>query len=211
MYYLKREFSQYLPVSREATILDIGCGYGAMVATLHELGYRHSAGIDLSEDQINTGKQLGIDQLEVADINEYLNHSESQFDCIIGLDIIEHFSKDELVVLLETLSHALKPGGFLLFRTPNGDAFLSSLYALGDFTHECILNKSSALQLMMSCGFQAEVFPSYIEARGSLKELVRKVLWKMHLIRIRLSLFASGRTWHQSVFTPNILIRATRR
>lgn len=211
MYYLKREFEAYLPASRDVSVLDIGCGYGAMVATLHELGFERAGGIDLSEEQIKTGQSLGIKNLKVADINEYLQGEKEMYDCIIGLDIIEHFSKDELIVLLQKLSQALKPGGFLLLRTPNGDAPLSSLYAKGDFTHECILNKSSALQLMQSCGFEAEVFPSYIEAKGSVKELLRRVLWQIHLMNIRLMLFASGRTWHQSVFTPNLLIRAVRR
>lgn len=191
-------------------ILDIGCGYGAMVATLHDLGYPNACGIDLSTEQIHTGQQLGISNLEVADINDYLKDAHPLYDCIIGLDIIEHFSKDELIILLERLEKALKPGGFLLFRTPNGDALLSSLYAMGDFTHECILNKSSALQLMQSCGLQAEVFPSYIEAMGWWKEMLRKGLWQWHLFRIKIMLFSSGRTWHQSVFTPNLLIRATR-
>jgi 2-polyprenyl-3-methyl-5-hydroxy-6-metoxy-1,4-benzoquinol methylase len=207
-YYLKEEFALLLPPNKDAHVLDIGCGYGAFVSLMHDLGYLAAKGIDLSEDQINTGKSMGIKGLEVADLKDYLIRENRQWDCITGLDIIEHFNKDELVELLLLLKKSLKPEGLMLFRTPNADAAYSSLFASGDFTHECILNKSSALQLFNACGFHTEVMPSFMGGPSRLKEMIRKILWNLHLLQIRLVLFATGRTWHQAVFSPNIIILA---
>lgn len=207
-YYLNQEFALLLPPNKEAQILDIGCGYGAFVSLMYDLGYKAAKGIDLSEDQINTGRSMGIEGLEVAELKDYLVRENKQWDCITGLDIIEHFSKDELVDLLLLLKKSLKPGGRMLFRTPNADAAYSSLFASGDFTHECILNKSSALQLFNACGFKAEVMPSFMGSPSFVKEMIRKTFWNLHLLHIRLVLFATGRTWHQAVFSPNIIILA---
>ena len=132
-------------------------------------------------------------------------------DIIVGIDIIEHFSKDEVMELLAACKRHLKPGGTVLFRTPNMDAPLSSVYAHADFSHELFLNKSSALQLFRAAGFdQVEVFPSLIYNQSAPKELARKMLWSWILFKKKLMLFASGRTWAQVVFSPNLIIRAKR-
>ncbi len=89
------------------------------------------------------------------------------------------------------------------------DAPMNAVFAYGDFTHECLLNKNSALQLMSSMGYRdVEVLPSMIYAEGFLKELLRKSLWFCVKIQMKLWLFASGRTWQNVVFTPNLIIRA---
>jgi 2-polyprenyl-3-methyl-5-hydroxy-6-metoxy-1,4-benzoquinol methylase len=207
-YYLRKEFESLLPQNKQARILDIGCGYGAFVSLMHDLGYENALGVDLSENQIKFGQSLGIEGLQVADLTEFLNKQQTAWDCITGLDIIEHFSKDELVELLFQLKKSLNPGGRLLFRTPNADAAYSSLFASGDFTHECILNKSSALQLFQSCGMHTEVYPSLMFAKGIAREWLRKILWKWHLLQIRAVLFATARTWHQTIFSPNLIISA---
>jgi hypothetical protein len=85
---------------------------------------------------------------------------------------------------------------------------MTSVFSYGDFTHECLLNKSSALQLMKSCGYSnAEVSASMLKIQNPLKEIFRKFLWFFVVIKLKSQLFSSGRTWHQVVFTPNIIIK----
>ena len=50
------------------------------------------------------------------------------------MDIIEHFTKNELVELLSLIKNKLNPGGKAIFRTPNLDAPLTTVFANGDFT-----------------------------------------------------------------------------
>lgn len=204
---LSAELLPLMPTARDASILDIGCGYGEWLMLLHDTGYTITHGIDISDEQVETARSLGLNNVDVADVFDYLGKNQARFDCITGIDIIEHFSKDELVRLLELVRTSLKPGGTAIFRTPNMDGLLASVYAYGDFTHSCLLNYSSAMQLGIACGFrQVAVLPSFMYVSGFLKELVRKLIWSSVALNARLTLFASGRSTKGVLLTPNLIL-----
>lgn len=206
--YFKREIIPHLPKNKDAAILDLGCGTGSMLGALKSEGYTNILGIDVSEDQIRVAAEMGVTETIQGDIHDHLLEQREAYDVIIGIDIIEHFSKDELVHLLDLVKNALKPGGKVVFRTPNMDSPLASVYAHADFTHECLLNKSSAIQVMQAIGFKnVNVTAGLVFIENPLKEIVRKLVWACWKFRLKLMLFGSGRTWHEVVFEPNILIQ----
>lgn len=209
---LEPEILPLIPADKNARILDMGCGFGSLLYLLKEKGYTRLTGIDVSEGQVQVAHEIGLkDIVEKQDLIPYLSANPGVFDVITGLDIIEHFSKDELVDVLTLVHKALKPGGIAIFRTPNMDAPFASLYANGDFTHENYLNYSSARQVMMNIGFSdTEVTSSYLYTKGFIKELIRKVSWTIVSASIKLVVFASARTSRDMILTPNLLIRATK-
>jgi hypothetical protein len=96
-----------------------------------------------------------------------------------------------------------------MFRTPNLDAPMSTVFANGDFTHENYLNASSAKQVMLACGFDVvDVKPSVMFIENPLKELIRKGMWTILKFKLKLQLFATARSSRDIVFTPNLLILA---
>lgn len=207
-WFFSHEIIPHFPENKSIKILDIGCGNGSMLAAAKEKGYTDVMGIDISPEQVEIANKLGVTEVLYGNLNDLIHDRNETFDLISGMDIIEHFSKDELTELVLNLKKILNPGGLLIFRTPNMDAPLTSVFSYGDFTHECLLNKSSALQLMNSCGYsKSEVSASLIKVRNPIKELIRKILWSAAKFNLKVSLFASGRTWHQVVFTPNIIIK----
>lgn len=208
-YYYGKELVPFLPANKDAVIIDLGCGFGSMVHAARSNGYSNVSGIDMSPEQVETARKLGIEGIEQLTIEDLLS-SERSFDCIVGIDIIEHFTKDELINFLVKCKTLLKPGGRVIFRTPNMDAPQASVYAHADISHECFLNKSSALQVMASTGYSnVNVHPSMIHNRNAIKEVLRKALWSILKLRLKIELFASGRTWNDVVFTPNLIIEAT--
>lgn len=208
-YYFGCEIVKYLPESKSIKILDIGSGTGSFLAACKLKGYTNVEGIDLSEEMVKIANEFGVTEAVCGDLNQYLEEKSSCYDVITGMDIIEHFTKDELIALIETIKKALKPGGMVVFRTPNLDAQFATFFAYGDFTHENYLNKYSAIQVMMAMGFKyVNVLPSHIETKGMVKEMIRKVLWGFIQFRYKLELFASGRSSKNVIFTPNMIIVA---
>ncbi len=203
------EIMPFIKHHKEAAILDIGCGFGSLVAACQQKGFIQAQGIDISPDMVKTASELGISNISQADLLPFLANHPHTFDIITGMDIIEHFGKDELVEVLTAVKNSLKPKGRAIFRTPNTDAPFFTIYSYGDFTHENYLNVSSAKQVMLNMGFsKAEVYPSLIKTNGFIKEMFRKVLWWWVCVFYKMQLFASGRSSKDVVFTPNLVIVA---
>ncbi len=209
--YFIREFKSVMPIDKATAILDIGCGSGSFLAGLTELGYTNCRGIDLSSEQVEMAAKFGVRNVECEQAEDFLSRQQETFDVICAIDLIEHLSKDELVAFLKNARSALRPGGQVIFRTPNMDAPQASVFAFADFTHEVFLNKSSASQLMESTGYEGiEILDSFMFVENPLKEFVRKITWEVVVLCKKIELFASARTWHDVIFTPNIVITARR-
>ena len=208
----KRQFErEILPLlhsaSKTSRIFDMGCGSGSLLKGLKDAGYTNMIGMDLSEEQVNMAHEFGVSEVVLGDAMQFFCSSEEQFDIITGMDIIEHFTKDELVELLQLIQSKLKKGGMAIFRTPNMDAPIATAFAIGDFTHENYLNASSAEQVMLSCGFSnVRVVPSFMRVNGFLKEGLRGIFYRLLSLRLKLQLFATARSTQKVLFTPNLLI-----
>ena len=205
---LKNEIIPLLPADKNIRILDIGCGYGGLLLLLQKSGYKNTEGIDISEEQVKIAKELGLKNIKQTDINAYLELNNDEFDVIVGIDIIEHFNKPELISLLEKIKRSLiQNGGMAIFRTPNTDAPFGSTYYFGDYTHESFLNYSSAEQLFLSLGYQqVRILPSYIRVKGLIKNFIRSFLWFFVVLASKITLFASGKSTKTVLLTPNLII-----
>jgi 2-polyprenyl-3-methyl-5-hydroxy-6-metoxy-1,4-benzoquinol methylase len=205
--YFEREFKHLLPANKDIQILDIGCGTGSLIKALNQLGYANTNGIDLSEEQVRMAGVFGVERIEHGDVKDYLVDKVASYDLIFAVDLIEHLGKDELVDFLKLVNTGLKSGGKVIFRTPNMDAPLAAVFAFADFTHEVFLNKSSAKQLLQSCGYQnVVVSEGIVFIENPLKEIVRKVGWFTTKVCLKAQLYFSARTWDEVVFSPNIVI-----
>jgi hypothetical protein len=73
---------------------------------------------------------------------------------VIGLDIVEHFKKDEALRFLDACYSSLKPGGRLILQTLNADSPFGASHLHGDFTHEVGFNPNSLCRLLSLVGFK---------------------------------------------------------
>ena len=96
-------------------VLDVGCGYGAVLARFLQLGAQVS-GVDLDPDAVRFAREKlhlsGVVQGALCDIPR-----DRPFDIICMLDFIEH-PPDPFKDLREAAS-LLAPGGMLAMWTPN--------------------------------------------------------------------------------------------
>jgi 2-polyprenyl-3-methyl-5-hydroxy-6-metoxy-1,4-benzoquinol methylase len=201
-----KEIVPLLGSNIQSSILDIGCGFGSFIDAAKKKGYTNIKGIDTSSEQVAIAHQLGLNEVEQADVFSYLQSCSNQFDTITALDVIEHFTKDEAVSVLRAVFTALKPGGKLIIRTPNADAPLSTVYLYGDFTHELYLNASSAHQLLATCGYvNVAIQKGLTTAPNPIKRLLQKLSWGYLQLLQKWKLFATARTTKGAIFTPNLV------
>jgi 2-polyprenyl-3-methyl-5-hydroxy-6-metoxy-1,4-benzoquinol methylase len=147
-YYLRG----WLPERKDAAIVDIACGSGKLLHFFKKRGYSNLLGVDISPGQVQLARCVtnGVTQ---GDGIDFLERRTSEFDLITGLDIIEHFDKDEVLRFLDACYNALKPGGRLILQTPNADSPWVSSVRYGDFSHEVCLNPYGIARILALCGF----------------------------------------------------------
>lgn len=202
--------ARFLPPSKEAAILDLGCGYGSFLYFLRQAGYQKAVGIDISPEQVQLAHGLGLTEAQVAEAGDYLRAHPAGFDCIVALDVLEHLAKDEVLSLLEEIRAALRPGGRLVVRTPNGDSPYASWIRYGDFTHEVIFTPTSIGQVLRASGFaNIRVYPLEPVVHGP-ASAARWMLWRGIKQLIRLYLLVEQGVPGSGVFSANLVATAVR-
>ena len=200
----KSYFGKYLPNDPNAMILDIGCGNGGFVYFLQNIGYKNSYGIDISREQVEDGRKLGIQNIECADLIEFLKEKDKIYNVIFARDVIEHFKKDEILNILEVIFNALTQKGILIIQTPNAESPFGNRYRYGDFTHEVAFTRSSLNQILRNAGFSEVIFRSAQPVPKGIKSSIRFLLWKLiHYLLKYYMLIETGSG--EGIFTQNII------
>lgn len=178
--YLRWLVRTCMPADRAAAILDIGCGHGAILHALQQAGYRNARGVDGSAEQVQAAARLGIAGVQQGDLMQALRDTaDASLDVVIAFDVIEHFTKAELIPLVDEVYRVLKPGGRWIVHAPNAEGPFGSRIRHGDFTHELAFTRTSLGQLLRASGFaQVGCFEDRPVPHG-VKSLVRWLFWRM--------------------------------
>lgn len=206
-----KQFGKFLPLDKNARILDIGCGPGSIVWWLHELGYSDARGVDISKEQIEAGVSIGVKNIECVDLGVYLKDKKGCFDMIIARDVFEHFEKMALKVILGDCYEALVSGGKLLIQSPNAESPVFGRIRYGDFTHELAFTSSSISQLLHIAGFASVACFPCNPVFTRVKALPRLVLWKFFEAMYKAMLFAElGNVKANRIVTQNLIALSTK-
>lgn len=114
-----------LGLASASRVLDVGCGAGANLRLLSDLGLPGVVGLDLNLASIRFCREKGLGEIEQGDLRHLPFASES-FDLVLATDVLEHVDDDQLAV--EEIQRVLRPGGTALITVP---AF-PSLWGLQD-------------------------------------------------------------------------------
>ena len=209
-HYYKWCDERYLPfltsLSSSASILELGCGHGRILNYLHQEGFTNARGIDISEEQVALAVAQRLNA-ERADVFEYLAKYNASLDCMIAIDFVEHFTKDELVRLFTLIQTALKPGGIVLLQTVNGEGLFPRQIIYGDLTHMTVLTPGSMSQLLRSTGFTAIQFAECAPIARGLSGGVRSLLWRTIKLGANvIRTIESGK--RQKIWTENFITAA---
>jgi SAM-dependent methyltransferase len=202
---------KYLPLladlDRRATILEIGCGDGALLAYLKARGFLRARGVDISPEQVELARRRPGVQADCGDAFTVLADSPSSQAAIIAVDVFEHLTRAELLRLAELTYESLKPGGRLIVQTANGAGLLPGQVIYGDLTHQTVFTPASLAQLLNQTGFSDlrfyETGPIPIRLRGRLNV----ALWSaIKTVANSVRFIESGK--RQAIWTENFICAA---
>jgi O-antigen chain-terminating methyltransferase len=115
----------YLPLieeakvgTQEAPILDIGCGRGEWLELMREHG-DVARGIDINRVTLDECRARGLEVREKDAIAYLRSLPDASLGAVTGFHIIEHLPFEMLVELFTETARVLKPGGLVIFETPN--------------------------------------------------------------------------------------------
>lgn len=158
----QRVYIKYVRQAHEDTdgssLLDVGCGRGEWLEVLKENGLP-ARGVDINRVMVHQCRERGLD-IEERDAVDYLRDQRSTSLCAItGFHIVEHLLFRDLVALLDESLRVLKPGGLVIFETPNPENILvGSCNFYNDPTHIKPIPPATLHSLVEMRGFdQAQI------------------------------------------------------
>ncbi len=155
-----QRLSIYLPYLSSANlrpaddkIVDVGCGRGEWLSLLKKSGYQ-AIGVDLNKMAIVCCQQNQLNAVH-GDAIEYLkNLPDKSLGGLTGFHIIEHLPFDVLLQLLTESYRIVRPGGIVIFETPNpSNVLVGSCNFYFDPTHRNPIPSLTAKFLMEYTGF----------------------------------------------------------
>ena len=210
---LRKVVREHFPPSRDAMILDIGCGHGLLVHEARAAGYRNVSGVDASPEQVGFAGRLGITGIRSGDAFETLaGLAPESHDAIVCFDVLEHMTREELFALIEAVHRALRPGGRWIIHTCNAESPFFGRVRYGDLTHEQAFTRASLRQALVGCGFGEVRCFEDAPVPGRSSGTARWIAWKvLRLFFIALLMAESGGDGRRAILSQNLLAIAVKR
>ncbi len=150
-------------LSRNATVLDIGCGTGVKSKYLSNKGFKVT-GMDFSEKMIEIAKkEVPNVDFVVGDIYE-LDSYKNKFDAVFAQAVLLHIPKQKVLEILEKFKNKLNPNGILYLAVKEiKDGVESEVFKENNY------------------GYEYERFFSYFtlfEIKEYIEKLGLKLVWK---------------------------------
>ncbi len=150
--YLSKQFDKLCHIN--CIVLDAGCGNGNYIIDENRNNIKWAVGVDVSISA--TGKNICLDEIIETSL-ENLPFPDNTFDCVLSLWVFEHLENPQKV--LDEIHRVLKPGGLLMFATPNKDYFLLKISSL--------INNSKIINNIVDSFYgrkPEDVFPTFYRA-----------------------------------------------
>lgn len=143
----------YLPYfAGKQNIADLGCGHGEFLALLRDAGH-DVAGVDIDPGMVEMARTQGFD-VELGDAVAWLRARPGTFDGVFSSNVVEHLPATVVVEWIAAAYVALKPGGVLLFATPNPESVIVQLHEFWrDATHVRMYGRQLLEFLLVDGGF----------------------------------------------------------
>ena len=199
--------NRLLPKDKSVSIIDLAAGHGDLLYCLKQAGYKNVKGVDISEEEVKRGNEIGVSELIKDNIFDNIENTNETFGVIFLMDILEHLTREELFSLLKTVHKKLNNDGSVIIQVPNAGGLFGMRIRYGDLTHETAFTYNSLLQGLTTVGFKKIKAFEVSPIKKGLKGKIRFLLWHFLVFPLRLILILeTGMKKH--VLSQNIIIKA---
>ena len=144
-----------LPKNKDASILDIGCGFGQMLKSLKDNGHTNLHGVDINSKAVALCRSNGLEAEKISNLSSFSRNHRKKYDFIIMSHVIEHLPKNDIVSHLSIIrKKLLKPSGKFLAIVPNAQSNTGAYWAYEDFTHNTLFTTGSLIYVLKASGFE---------------------------------------------------------
>jgi 2-polyprenyl-3-methyl-5-hydroxy-6-metoxy-1,4-benzoquinol methylase len=204
----RRRWAGYLPASRDARILDLGCGGGEFLLFLEGQGYSRLEGVDVSPEQVELARRRGLKSVQVADALDYLETNRGPYDLVNAQHVLEHLTRPELLRLLDAVVAALQPGGRLFAVVPNAKGLFSARIRYADLTHELSFTPESLRQVCATVGLRPVAMREHGPLAHGPASGLRWGAWQLVRLATWIALTAESADYGERIYTNNVMLVA---
>jgi len=184
------EMLNFLKTLKNFSLIDLGCGDGALIYSLYQNGLLKNAkevvGVDIIKVRITRLKTfLPFVKARIADVQDLKQIKNNSFDVAISSQVIEHVPDEKK--MLKEVYRILKPGGYFYVSTVIKEWYGFWIYWKNGFkldpTHmREYTNVEEFLNLVKNNGFNITEWKSK-DVSYPLLDLIIRFLIKVHLVK----------------------------
>jgi ubiquinone/menaquinone biosynthesis C-methylase UbiE len=152
---LTRYIGTLVALKEKQSLLDLGCGTGIFVSLFSEVYNTQCHGVDIDYED----KKRNIIKLDIG--SKKLPYDDRSFDVIFSKMLIEHLSLGEIAFMLRECKRVLKPGGKIIFITPDWRWMYKIFYQ--SYTHQTPFTYESLATALKMAGFECLYSKSFIQ------------------------------------------------
>lgn len=166
--YFRKEVFSLLPARspENVRLFELGFGNGPFLGWAKDQGFSVS-GSEIQGELMDRARKAGFSTVGTVDELE-----PDTLDMVLAFDVFEHIPYRELTGMCGKIADALKPGGFLVARFPNGDSPFSLPIQNADPTHAHSIGKGIAYELMRVSGLEVVELRAPYETPVTLKSKI---------------------------------------
>lgn len=187
------------PADGETRLMDIGC-YQPAIGYYAALGWREIIGVAKEEGECSFGTTYttadgAVARNHILDVEtETIPRPDETVDAVLMMEVFEHFGLDPMHAMAEA-NRVLRPGGLLVFSTPNAASFINLwriAHGSGPYTglefsgfstnrHNRIYDCEELCGVMAAAGFEVERCTSrgYGEDKPGVRMAAFESFWKV--------------------------------
>ena len=207
--YINKIIAKHIPADLGANIIDLGCGHGAFLYFLAKAGYTRLSGVDVSFEQVELARRLGIDGVQHGDLLQFLIALDNaSVDVVLLMDVLEHLMRAEMFELLGHVHRVLRPGGKCIAHVPNAEGLYGMRIRYGDISHEQAFTAMSAQQVFLTSRFSnVACYEDKPVVHGPIS-LARRIIWECGVLPHRI-LLAAETGAAGGILSQNLMIVAS--